>query len=185
MTDFVKELASSRFEGTQMPFYPEKVKGYSEAEVDMIASQYNLEIHGQFRQFLTQMGKCSGGLLWGDNFPMYDSRYHAERFKSIQKNLMEDQFYLSFDAAIDAVENKLFFLLHESERTHTFYVATAHPDNYILAYYKDLNNTVEWSELDLLATLKSYVFYETKAWRFSDVECPEARVDKWTTGRLL
>lgn len=184
MIDFIKELADSRHEGTYLPFYPERVKGYSEAEVDLIASWYNLNIYGQFRQFLLQMGRCSGGLLWGDNFPMYDSRYNLERFKCGQQYLMEDEDYLYLDG-IDAVENKLFFLFHQNEQMRRFYVVTAHQDNYILAYYNDSTRLVERSPLDLLGVLKDYVFYETKSCRFSDVGFPEALVDECITGRLL
>lgn len=61
MIDFVKELAACRVEGTQLPFYPERVQGYTEQEVELIAEYCNLSIHGQFREFLLQMGRCSGG----------------------------------------------------------------------------------------------------------------------------
>ncbi|HCU76630.1 MAG TPA: hypothetical protein DGS69_14930 [Acinetobacter baumannii] len=65
MIDFVFELASCRHKDTYLPFYPEHIRGYTEDEVDQIAEIYNLDIHGQFREFLLQMGRCSGGLLWG------------------------------------------------------------------------------------------------------------------------
>lgn len=51
MTDFVKELAACRVEGTQLPFYLGKVQGYTEQEVELIAKNLNLDIHGQFRDF--------------------------------------------------------------------------------------------------------------------------------------
>lgn len=91
MTDFVKELSDCRVEGTQLPFYPEKVQGYTEQEVELIAKNLNLDIHGQFRDFLLQIGKCSGGLLLSDEFYMYDYRcekYFLSTIKKIFKKMI-------------------------------------------------------------------------------------------------
>lgn len=39
MTDFVKELAACRVEGNKTSFYLEKVQGYTEQEVELIAKK--------------------------------------------------------------------------------------------------------------------------------------------------
>lgn len=63
MTNFIKELSKCRAYGTRIPFRPESVRGYTEQEIERIGRHYNLNIHGQFRELLLQMGRCSGGLV--------------------------------------------------------------------------------------------------------------------------
>lgn len=115
---------------------------------------------------------------------MYDPRDTIEYIKNYPKYLMEDEDYLYLDG-IDAIENKLFFLFQENEQMRRFYVVTAHPDSYILAYYNDSIRLVERSELDLLETLKSHVHYHTETNRFLYSEITEETVERWSTGRLL
>ncbi|EOZ2890519.1 SMI1/KNR4 family protein, partial [Acinetobacter baumannii] len=110
MIDFVKELSACRVEGTQLPFYLEKVQGYTEQEVELIAKNLNLDIHGQFRDFLLQIGKCSGGLLWSDEFYMYDYRCEKVFFINYQKNIQEDDYMIDNQGELDPVGEKIFFL---------------------------------------------------------------------------
>lgn len=105
MVDFVKELISCRNKNTQLPFFPDKVKGYTENELNLIAKKCNLDIHGQFKDFLLQMGKCSGGLLWDDEFYMYDNKWSSSRFVRSQLSEKEDLGYmLTNHSKIDPVE---------------------------------------------------------------------------------
>ena len=125
MIDFVKELAVCRVEGTQLPFYPEKVKGYTDQELELIAVNCNLDIHGQFREFLLQMGKCSGGLLWDDEFYMYNQRWNSRKFLRSQSSEKEDLGYMvTNQGKIDPVEKKIFILTREYE-TYFYYLCTA------------------------------------------------------------
>ena len=52
---------------------PELIQGYTEDEIKQIEQKYNISIHGQFKELLMTMGKCSGGLLFGDNVYIYDT----------------------------------------------------------------------------------------------------------------
>ncbi|HAV6183654.1 TPA: SMI1/KNR4 family protein, partial [Acinetobacter baumannii] len=124
MTDFVKELAACRVEGTQLPFYLEKVQGYTEQEVELIAKNLNLDIHGQFRDFLLQIGKCSGGLLWSDEFYMYDYRCEKDFFINYQKNIQEHDYMFDNQGELDPVGEKIFFLSCEYE-TYLYYLFTS------------------------------------------------------------
>ncbi|WP_322842839.1 SMI1/KNR4 family protein [Acinetobacter sp. Ag2] len=113
MINFVQELAFCRVEGTQIPFFPEKVKGYTEQEIAEIGKNCNLDIHGQFKEFLLQMGKCSGGLLWGDDFPMYSHRWQALSFKNFQVNERKDENYMSCPSSADPVKIKYFIFIQK------------------------------------------------------------------------
>ena len=43
MVDFVKELVSCHNKSTQLPLFPDKVKGYTENELNLIAKKCNLD----------------------------------------------------------------------------------------------------------------------------------------------
>ncbi|EPJ3733639.1 SMI1/KNR4 family protein, partial [Acinetobacter baumannii] len=115
---------------TQLPFYLEKVQGYTEQEVELIAKNLNLDIHGQFRDFLLQIGKCSGGLLWSDEFYMYDYRCEKVFFINYQKNIQEDDYMIDNQGELDPVGEKIFFLSCEYE-TYLYYLFTSEQDNYV------------------------------------------------------
>lgn len=56
------------------------------------------------------MGKCSGGLLWDDEFYMYDNKWSSSRFVRSQLSEKEDLGYmLANHSKIDPVEKKLFY----------------------------------------------------------------------------
>ncbi|PJF02346.1 SMI1/KNR4 family protein, partial [Acinetobacter seifertii] len=157
MIDFVKELSVCRVEGTQLPFYPEKVQGYTEQEVELIAKNLNLDIHGQFREFLFQMGRCSGGLLWGSNFPMYSSSWSIKDFELFQINEKADEDYMSCPGAKDPIEEKIFYLHSENDLTLFYYLFTNQKDDYIWGYYEDEDRKFEKTKSTLLDQLKYYV----------------------------
>lgn len=46
---------------------PELIQGYTEDEIRQIEQKYNFPIHGQLKELLMTMGKCSGGLLFGED----------------------------------------------------------------------------------------------------------------------
>ena len=185
MINFVQELAFCRVEGTQIPFFPEKVKGYTEQEIAEIGKNCNLDIHGQFKEFLVQMGKCSGGLLWGDDFPMYSHRWQALSFKNFQVNERKDENYMSCPGSADPVKNKIFYLYSENELTFFYYLFTNNKDDYIWGYYEDENRCVEKTKSTLLEQLKYYVRTSTKNARFIDFNLNEEQIQQNIIGRLL
>lgn len=184
MTDFVKELAACRVEGTQLPFYPEKVQGYTEQEVELIAKNLNLDIHGQFRDFLLQIGKCSGGLLWSDEFYMYDYRCEKDFFINYQKNIQEDDYMFDNQGKLDPVGEKIFFLSCGYE-TYLYYLFTSEQDNYVWFLDSAESAILEKTNMTLLDYLKNYVFEKTKRNRFIDFDLTEEQINRSITGRLL
>lgn len=184
MIDFVKELEACRVEGTQLPFYPEKVKGYTEEEIDLIAEKCNLDIHGQFRDFLSQMGKCSGGLLWGEEFKMYNYSWQAIDFWDYQKSIKEDDDMFYKNGKIDPIEKRMFGLTREYE-TYFYYLLTAEKDDYIWSLHDVEDGMLVKENYTLLEYLKHYVKHKTNQTRFIDFDLTEEQVDKYITGRLI
>ncbi|WP_335976586.1 SMI1/KNR4 family protein [Acinetobacter calcoaceticus] len=184
MIDFVKELSACRVEGTQLPFYPEKVQGYTEQEVELIAKNLNLDIHGQFREFLLQMGRCSGGLLWSDEFYMYDYRCKKDFFINYQKNVKEDDYIIDNHGKLDPLGMKIFYLSRENE-TYFNYLFTAENDDFIWSLHDVDDSVLEKTNITLLEYLKFYVFQKTKETRFIDFDLTEEQINRSITGRLL
>lgn len=85
MLSLVDELLQYREPDCPLPFDRSQIQGYSEAELLEISQRCNLSIHGDFRRLLLEMGRCSGGLLWGWNLSIYDQRYTPESFKDMQE----------------------------------------------------------------------------------------------------
>lgn len=185
MINFVEELSKCREEGTNIPYYHKLIKGYTEQELAVISKKYNLEITGQFREFLLQMGKCSGGLLWGDDFPMYDHRWGLLSFENFQSNEQNDENYISCPGSKDPIENKIFYLYSENELNFFYYLFTNDRDDYIWGYYEDENRCVEKTQTLLLDQLKYYVRTSTKNGKYIDFNMTEEQIKNHITGRLL
>lgn len=185
MVDFVSELISCRHEDTHLPFYPEHIQGYTEQEIDQIAEIYNLEIHGQFREFLSQMGRCSGGLLWG-SVSMFRYSWNKEAYTDYQKVLDDEDEINKPNGWINAVENKLFPLTNENEGNQFAYLATALKNDYVWLW-DDGQPESEFSRTGstLLDYLKWLVAYETKQARFGDKSVNFEQDKQYITGRLL
>lgn len=66
MHNLIQELLKIKSPYNNFIECPELIQGYTEDEIKQIEQKYNLPIHGQFKEFLMMMGKCSGGILLGD-----------------------------------------------------------------------------------------------------------------------
>ena len=67
MNDLVQTLLSIKSPYDSFIDRPELIEGYTEDEIKQIEQKYNIPIHGQFKELLMTMGKCSDGLLFGDD----------------------------------------------------------------------------------------------------------------------
>ena len=67
MNDLVQTLLSIKNPRNNFIERPELIQGYTEDEIKQIEQKYNIPIHGQFKELLMTMGKCSGGILLEDN----------------------------------------------------------------------------------------------------------------------
>lgn len=187
MNDFVLELSNSRHPETYLPFYPERVEGYSEAEIEQIAERCNIDIHGQFREFLLQMGRSSGGLLWGDSVFLYDPTWKGEDFKLQQQLIMKDELDEPTKGMFDAITNKFFSLTRENEGCYFSCLVTARQDDNVWAFdYGKPDYDFTDTGCTLLEYLKWLVAFETKNSRFYVEYTPtEEMLEKFTKGHLL
>ena len=67
MSNLIETLLSIKNPRNNFIERPELIKGYTEDEIKEIEKRYNLPIHGQFKELLMTMGKCSGGILLREN----------------------------------------------------------------------------------------------------------------------
>ena len=67
MNNLIQTLLSIKNPRNNFIKRPELIQGYTEEEIKQIELKYDFPIHGQFKELLMTMGKCSGGLLFGDD----------------------------------------------------------------------------------------------------------------------
>jgi len=189
MSNLVTMLSSIRAEKNYFIEKIEKVNGYSEQEIAEIEKLNNISVHGQLKELLTTMGKCSGGVIFGDDFYIY--RYYRNAGFNIQrqKNLMADEElainYRENGEKLDLAEEQYFEICGENEHANIFFM-----------YTKDINDIVyEWNEnnntVKRFGTLFEYLIrYRKRLGSYSSQgtirgdEDPTL-FDELTTGRLL
>ena len=66
MNNLIQTLLSIKSPYDSFIDRPELIEGYTKEEIKQIEQKYNIPIYGQFKELLMTMGKCSGGLLFGD-----------------------------------------------------------------------------------------------------------------------
>ena len=71
MNNLIQTLLSIKNPRNNFIERPELIQGYTEDEIKQIEQKYNIPIYGQFKELLMTMGKCSGGLLFGDEIYIY------------------------------------------------------------------------------------------------------------------
>lgn len=189
MSNLVTMLSSIKAEKNYFIEKLEKVNGYSEQEIAEIEKLNNISVHGQLKELLTTMGKCSGGVFFGDDLYIY--RYYRNAGFNIQrqKNLMADEElainYRENGEKLDLAEEQYFEICGENEHANIFFM-----------YTKDINDIVyEWDEnnntVKRFGTLFEYLIrYRKRLGSYSSQgtirgdEDPTL-FDELTTGRLL
>ncbi len=73
MSNLIETLLSIKNPRNNFIERPELIQGYTEDEIRQIEQKYDFPIHGQFKELLMTMGKCSGGILSGDYISIYDT----------------------------------------------------------------------------------------------------------------
>lgn len=168
---------------------PELIQGYTEAEIKEIEQRYNLSIHGQFKELLMTMGRCSGGLLLGKELFIYNGNYRP----TIDDFGISDQKFWQYDEGaeevrkqtnnIDFTERQLFLFANNDGEAHNkvYFLLTKNPDDII--YCWDFSGEEE--------TVKPYgtLFDFLLDWRryyVTHITGEDMRIFKnYTTGRLL
>ena len=103
-------------------YEPNKVEGYSEDEIYKLEKLYDINIVGNFRLFMREMGRCSGGLLGDDTFLLYSDR--SVRIHMInQIGFREEIANLTINTSLELYRqycNGAFFIVTESETQHYY-----------------------------------------------------------------
>ncbi|BAP37983.1 hypothetical protein [Acinetobacter guillouiae] len=142
MNDLVATLASIRTEKNHFIEHLDRIKGYTEDEISEIENLNNISVHGQLKELLMAMGKCSGGLLFGDDFYIY--RYYRGPGFSLerQNDLMSEDDptvkFLENCGVSDLVEKQYFEICGENEHMNIFFMYTR--DSNDIVYERDTNS---------------------------------------------
>ena len=128
MTTFIEQIA----QGGQ--YDPARVVGYSTEELGKIERLYDITIAGQFREFLTNMGRSDGGLIGDDPIFLYRQGVSVRRHLMYQLRLEFDFKEYRIEAGLKLLKDRPFLFSIESE-TQYFFIATRseHP-NWVYQY---------------------------------------------------
>ena len=186
MNNLIQTLLSIKSPYNNFIERPELIQGYTEDEIKQIEQKYNIPIHGQFKELLMTMGKCSGGVLHGDEIYIYratrNEYYFSNNFAQDIQDIHEDpdcQGFIKKMGNINFVEKKYFEFAGINEHMIKYFMLLANQDD--IVYEWDTNeDTVEE-----FGTLFDFLKYYRQIIG-SDITGQNNEVFKrLTTGRLL
>ena len=181
MLSLVDELLQYREPDCPLPFDRSQIQGYSEAELLEISQRCNLSIHGDFRRLLLEMGRCSGGLLWGSYVSIYDDHYSPESFKDAQEIWLEgDWFNPQSTGYRDPVKHQMLVLSTVSEN----YNCILFTDDNSVWWYDDNKLSLERMRVSFIQYL-IYCVKEQNKPLHDGVLISDRLVRSQTYGRLL
>ncbi len=181
MSNLIQELLSIKNPRNHFIERPELIEGYTEDEIKEIERRYEFPIHGQFKELLMTMGKCSGGILRGDD--IYSKTLRCYDFHNdLNINIQNDpdcQAPIKQLGNINLVEKKYFAFAGINEHIIQYFMLLANNDDII--YEWDTNEDTVREFGTLFDFLKYY-----RQIRYSDITGQNNEVFKsLTTGRLL
>ena len=114
MSNLIQTLLSIKSPYDSFIDRPELIEGYTEDEIKQIELKYDFPIHGQFKELLMTMGKCSGGILRGDDIYIYrDTRNEydfSDKFSQEIQNDPDCQEFIKNMGDINLVEKNTLLL---------------------------------------------------------------------------
>ncbi len=134
--------------------------GYGAHELRKIEALYNINIQGQFREFMLLAGRCSGGLVGDEPIILYRPAWNVRTQILFQVKLLD---YLLNARAYDYVGKsaKTFCFSWENESRY-YYLITEHDDNLVYCYDEN-EESVECTGLTLFEYLD--LMYEEESQR--------------------
>ncbi|WP_275391238.1 hypothetical protein [Xenorhabdus bovienii] len=134
-TELIEYLHSAYPELTINTTY---IRGYSEEDILKLERLYNIKIQRQLYDFLTHMGRCSGGLFGDYPLEFYskiDSSKDRLIFQSECRKNLKDLVEIQGERM---VKQKPFFISMENEGIYKYFLVT---ESYVpdLVYYLDTN----------------------------------------------
>ena len=122
-------------------FHDRKAIGYSEEEIKKIEKLYDIEVKGDFREFLRIAGRNSGGIL-GYGYLVFYNPFFTPR-----KNLIFQEFDRNAFCKIgmkNILESKIFVFSVEDE-TIEYFIKTSDDDFKVYKYYESYDKIEEVS----------------------------------------
>ena len=183
MSNLIQTLSSIKSPYDSFIDRPELIEGYTEDEIKQIELKYDFPIHGQFKELLMTMGKCSGGILRGDDIYIYrDTRneyYFSDKFSQEIQNDPDCQEFIKNMGNINLVEKKYFAFAGINEHRFQYFMLLANQDDTIYEWDTNEDTVREFGTLfDFLKYYRQIIG--------SDITGQNNEVFKrLTTGRLL
>ncbi len=129
MSNLVQTLLSIKSPYDSFIDKPELIQGYTEDEIKEIEQRYNLPIHGQFKEFLMTMGKCSGGLVAGSEICIYRESYASHHLDDYTRELIQEdsdyEYLMKFLGNIDLIEKRFFIFAGINEHIVQYFMLAA------------------------------------------------------------
>ena len=183
MSNLVQALLSIKNPRNNFIERPELIQGYTEDEIKQIELKYDFPIHGQFKELLMTMGKCSGGILRGDDIYIYrETRDEHDFSDAMRQEIHEDldcQEFIKNMGNINFVEKKYFEFAGINEHMIKYFMLLANQDDTIDEWDTNEDTVREFGTLfDFLKYYRQIIG--------SDITGQNNEVFKrLTTGRLL
>ncbi|EMH1770459.1 hypothetical protein R4U62_000530 [Proteus mirabilis] len=134
------------------------MRGYSVDEIQKIERLYDIEVKDQLYDFLTSIGRCSGGLFGDDPLLFYRNQKTIRGSILMQSGMRED---LAAIQQYDLLDKKPFFISVESYTQYFFVLTTSDTPN-VVYQYDENEETVQATNWDLKNYLKHVVNVYTR-----------------------
>lgn len=142
MLSLVDELLQYREPSCPLPFDRSQIQGYSEVELLEISKNFNWSIHGDFRRFLLEMGRNSGGLLWDFNIDLYEPSSTPNWYRQVQAIWADEGVeghYMNSKGSQNPIKRQMLVLARVAE-TYRYLLFT---DNNSVWWYDENESSVE------------------------------------------
>ncbi|CAK7075321.1 hypothetical protein [Providencia sp.] len=142
----------------ELPINTNYMRGYSVDEIQKIERLYDIEVKGQLYDFLSAIGRCSGGLFGDDPLIFYRNG------QTVRGNVLyQDALRYELPSAqrYDLMKQKSFFISVESY-TQYFFVLTASDTPNRVYQYDENEETVEATNWELKNYLRHIVNVYTR-----------------------
>ncbi|WP_230659866.1 hypothetical protein [Psychrobacter sp. I-STPA10] len=112
--------------------YPEYIEGLTEQQLTQLAHAGDIEIHGEFKQWLLTFGKCSGGLFLAYDFKIYGVASTWQNYLEQCSDTEICRLEQLEDGLItkEQLDLKPLYIYTENE-THHYYIFTKDPDLFV------------------------------------------------------
>lgn len=135
------------------PVDPLQVIGYSESELATIEKLYDIQICGDFRNFMLEMGRCSGGLIGDDPIVLYRPLWSVRT-----QILFQCGFYQSLsDSKIYGLIPQKPFVFSREHETQYYFLLTGSDSPGLVYHYDENHQTVRSTGLSFMEYMQDAV----------------------------